>query len=250
MSTPPKHPLPPRPDWATGLKAQPTLHPPRSRHDNNNNSRNMSPARPSSSAQAQNQSQQPQQLPPIFLQPTDFPPLSTVTNTDKRPSVGGAWTNPKSTARTILASSGGNSSQGQGPSYGNALFNHGPGGNQNTATNRLEDEDRGFERPPPKTNTELFNPKGGAKRNPQASAQREQPLHTSLSPIQIDAVKTEDSDKIRGEAVADAILIERVSALKLQVHPDENEKEGAGSRAKLASIVTTDATAPAADGAK
>ena len=120
MSTPPKHPLPPRPDWATGLKAQPTLHPPRSRHDNNNNSRNMSPARPSSSAQAQNQSQQPQQLPPIFLQPTDFPPLSTVTNTDKRPSVGGAWTNPKSTARTILASSGGNSSQGQGASYGNA----------------------------------------------------------------------------------------------------------------------------------
>ncbi|KAH9926958.1 uncharacterized protein B0H18DRAFT_1004707, partial [Fomitopsis serialis] len=45
-STSSKHPLPPRPDWAVGLKAEPVLHATRHHHDHSNaNSRNMSPAR-------------------------------------------------------------------------------------------------------------------------------------------------------------------------------------------------------------
>ncbi|THH05400.1 hypothetical protein EW145_g4822 [Phellinidium pouzarii] len=214
-----KHPLPARPDWAAGLKAQPTLHPPtRTRHESNN-SRNMSPARPHHQTNHhQSQQSTPQQLEPIFLQATDFPPLSSISNpsTDKRPSVGGAWSNPSPAARAILSPSTGHTNQAQGNAYGTALFNHsmvnGPG-----VPNRLEDDERGFERPPPKTSAELFNPKGGVNRMSQG-----QTPTSSLEKIEYE--KTEN-ERARGEIIASAILVDKVASLKLQDRPGCNENE-------------------------
>lgn len=237
VSAPSLHPLPARPDWAAGIKAQPTLHPPRSRHDSNNNSRNMSPTRAASGVQVQNQPQQstPQQLTPIFLQPTDFPPLTSISATDKRPAVGGAWTNPKLTARSILAPNAGNANQG------NALFSHGAGVAHGVLANpnRLEEDERGFERPPPKTNTELFNPKGGAKRgavqsSPQAQSQQSPPSVTSSQSFnsrQLTDGNARGEDMARNEAVANAILVDGVSSLKLQTQSGAtgSEREAAGS---------------------
>lgn len=229
VSAPSMHPLPARPDWAAGIKAQPTLHPPRSRHDSSNNSRNMSPTRTPSGAQVQNQPQQstPQQLTPIFLQPTDFPPLTSISATDKRPAVGGAWTNPKLTARSILAPNAGNANQG------NALFNHGAGVAHGGLTNpsRLEEDERGFERPPPKTNTELFNPKGGAKRGAVQTSPPSVPSPTQNFSRQQTDGNSRGEDKARNEAVANAILVDGVSSLKLQTQSGatSSEREGVGS---------------------
>lgn len=233
VSAPSLHPLPARPDWAAGIKAQPTLHPPRSRHDSNNNSRNMSPTRAASGVLPQQST--PQQLTPIFLQPTDFPPLTSISATDKRPAVGGAWTNPKLTARSILAPNAGNANQG------NALFSHGAGVAHGVLANpnRLEEDERGFERPPPKTNTELFNPKGGAKRgavqsSPQAQSQQSPPSVTSSQSFnsrQLTDGNARGEDMARNEAVANAILVDGVSSLKLQTQSGAtgSEREAAGS---------------------
>ena len=105
-----KHPLPARPDWAAGLKAHQGLHPPRSRHDHH--FRNISPRIPNqSSVQNQHTSQQ---LAPIFLPPTDFPPLSNVSSpTERKLPAAGAWNNSNLTARAL-----------HGNAQGTALFNH------------------------------------------------------------------------------------------------------------------------------
>ncbi|KAH7913826.1 hypothetical protein BJ138DRAFT_1001385 [Hygrophoropsis aurantiaca] len=158
-STSSQHPLPARPDWAVGLKPQPTLHSTHSRHHDHslNNSRNISPAR--------NNGQRPQQVPPVALQYTDFPPLTTISpTTEKRlPTVAGVWTNSSSTRSILLPGSGNPTS-----SHATALVQH-PNphqnignGNQNTIS-RPEDIDKGFERPSPKLNAELYNPKGAWK---------------------------------------------------------------------------------------
>lgn len=167
MSTPPKHPLPPRPDWAAGLKPQPTLHPTRNRHDSNS-SRTMSPgARPHQ--QLHHHHPLPQQLEPIVLQSsTEFPPLISGAPADRRPTiVGGAWSNPIS-ARTILSSNAVNTNQPNGATNGTAHMDHNGSGQ---GMNRSEEDDRTFERPPRKSNGELFNPKGGLQRPGQLHTQ-------------------------------------------------------------------------------
>jgi hypothetical protein len=70
------------------------------------------------------------------------------------PVAGGAWTNASSTRSIIMPSPGHANSQS------NALVH------QTTPNNvRLEEPDRGFERPPPKSNAELFNPKNSRRSN-------------------------------------------------------------------------------------
>jgi hypothetical protein len=129
-----QHPLPPRPDWAVGLKAQPTL---ASRHHDHalNNSRNIPPISPPRSngqdspgnnsnnttlspRQFQSSSLSPssssQQQSPVTLHATDFPPLTTnMTGSDRRmPVATGAWGG----SRPILSlNSNGNSSGSQSP---------------------------------------------------------------------------------------------------------------------------------------
>ncbi|KAG2364846.1 hypothetical protein BDR07DRAFT_731230 [Suillus spraguei] len=148
-STSSQHPLPARPDWAVGLKPQPTLHATHPRHhDHSMNSRTMSPAR--------NNSQRGHQIhlsrfsPQISL-PCRLSPLR-LRSVYRLLQVSG---------RTIINSI--HSHAGNNTSHGCAPANH-----SNTQSNaigtpcytRLEDTDGGFERPPPKGNVELFNPKG------------------------------------------------------------------------------------------
>ncbi|KAF9565814.1 hypothetical protein CPC08DRAFT_759196 [Agrocybe pediades] len=97
-----QHPLPPRPDWAVGLRAQPTLAP--GRHLDH--SRNISPNSPSRGSSNGNNSPLPmnngnssrngaQHAPSVSLQSNDFPPLTSVAGgpvQEKRtPIVAGAW---------------------------------------------------------------------------------------------------------------------------------------------------------------
>ncbi|EJD07294.1 uncharacterized protein FOMMEDRAFT_143762, partial [Fomitiporia mediterranea MF3/22] len=218
LSTPPKHPLPPRPDWAAGLKAQPTLHPTTRHRRDSNNSRTMSPARPPGQPLPSHHQPPPQQRPPIHLQPNDFPPLSSIASPshDKRPPAGGVWSNVNSTARTVLSPNPGHSNHPQGITYGTALFNH-------TGANRLEDDERGFERPPRKGSAELFNPKGGAKKNPQS--QQKPSSQVAGQEGAVEQVETIERDGARGERVANAILVDKMGALKIQTHGGEGEIE-------------------------
>lgn len=87
-----------------------------------------------------------QPMTPVVLQSTDFPPLSTVSpSPEKRtPVVNGAWGNASSTRSILQASAQPNAS---------------------AVGSRLEEPDRGFERPPPKSNAELFNPKSSRRSN-------------------------------------------------------------------------------------
>lgn len=197
-STSSKHPLPPRPDWAVGLKAEPVLHATRHHHDHSNaNSRNMSPAR----IGMQNQHQ-----PQPVLQPNDFPPLSSAPER-RVPTVAGAWTNASSTRSIIMANA-----QGSAAPQGNALV-HYPNTQQPSAPgSRLEDHESGFDRPPPKDNAELFNPKG-ARRVPDLT-------RTSLLEI------TAEFPKQKGLLKTDTVfagLVEKTAGISLEDGPAEGE---------------------------
>ncbi|KAI9440371.1 hypothetical protein H4582DRAFT_1456086 [Lactarius indigo] len=73
-----QHPLPPRPDWAVGLKPNPTLHPTRP---------------PARNGGARNHATS---APPVLLQPADFPPLG---GARAPPMPSGVWTSGAGKAR-------------------------------------------------------------------------------------------------------------------------------------------------------
>lgn len=70
---------------------------------------------------------------------------------------------------------------------------------------RLEDMDGGFERPPPKGNVELFNPKSVWK---PGGPQSRSPPEGSQDKDKI--------EKLRGEAVANAILVEKMTMVSVE----------------------------------
>ncbi|KAG5647486.1 hypothetical protein DXG03_009421 [Asterophora parasitica] len=203
-----QHPLPPRPDWAVGLKPQPTLHATQSsrHHDHNshNNSRTMSPisaprnlngsSGPSPSALHHNQpaSQGKPPVPVPLQSTTDFPPLSataSATPEKRTPVTSGAWGNNNSANRNIRMPSPGHSGGAlvaQHSLVSNAAVNDGP-----------EEADRGFERPPPKS-SELFNPK--VLRRPVAAGKAQVP--------------SEKGPENGGDV--DSTLAEQVEALSLE----------------------------------
>ncbi|KAJ6620598.1 hypothetical protein B0H10DRAFT_2215867 [Mycena sp. CBHHK59/15] len=133
------HPLPPRPDWAVGLRPNPTLHSTArvSHHDHGQaftNSRTMSPVSPPRALNGSGtgtgtsspgnvhvylQQQQQLQLSPPAL--TDFPPLTSAA-AEKRP-VAGAWTNSSST-RAIVMMPGATPTGQAAPAGGSALVQH------------------------------------------------------------------------------------------------------------------------------
>lgn len=184
-----QHPLPPRPDWAVGLKPQPTLHPTHPRHHDHpmNTSRNMSPA--------QNNGQRTQHTPPVLLQ-ADFPPLSSVPAAEKRVPVSGVWNNA-SANRSILQ---------PGPNSQNAI----PPSTTapavlSTANNSVPTraDENGLDRPPPKSNPELFSPKGMTK---PANGD----CHTRVSSSgPIESTNT-------GDAAANTILADKVAAMSVE----------------------------------
>ncbi|KAG6886241.1 hypothetical protein C0993_010803 [Termitomyces sp. T159_Od127] len=167
-----QHPLPARPDWAVGLKPQPTLHSTQTRHRDNShsNSRTMSPI-PSPSRNLNGNGHhhsndgdgfsdpvtQPQ---PASLQsPTEFPPLSSgngVAPEKRLPVVSGAWVNNAPVRNVRLMAPQHNAAT--------ALVHHpqpasnGSAAGAPPAVDGAEDGDRAYERPRPKS-AELFNPK-------------------------------------------------------------------------------------------
>jgi hypothetical protein len=156
-----QHPLPPRPDWAVGLKPDPTLHASGHHHDSQNVSMNMSPVSPprasNGTSHSNNSSRRPgQPQPPVLLQSIDFPPLTTsMVSPEKRsPAIGGVWTN--SSSRSVVMTP----TFGPASTVGNALVHH-PSMNSSDTNLRLTD-DVAFQRPPPKA-TDLYNPKAGKR---------------------------------------------------------------------------------------
>ncbi|KAF9240709.1 hypothetical protein BU15DRAFT_45653 [Melanogaster broomeanus] len=201
-----QHPLPARPDWAVGLKPQPTLHATNRHHDLSTNSRNMSPAR--------NNGQRGQQA-PLPLQLTDFPPLTSINPaSEKRMPVAGVWTNSSST-RSLLANN----------TSGAAFVNH---SNSHPASlaHKPEESEALPEPPPAKGGIEHLSPKGAWKSSPA--------LH-NRNPAQHDRAD-KDKERLRGDVIADAILVDKVAILSLE------EKDG-GSAVNAAKGVTAVALA-------
>jgi len=201
-STSSKHPLPARPDWAVGLKPQPTLHSnsPRSHHQ-----------------------QLPSQRPPltVTLHAHDFPPLpisAPNANVEKRPAPGGVWAGP-STTRSILGPSlsrinngSAQSINGNGtsvPIHGNGNAVNGSG--QQQIQSRLDEHDLAFERPGPKVGVELFNPNASIASNTRAKS----PTRRSNTQDRVDKDKDKDRANARGEAVANAILVGGMTTLRI-----------------------------------
>ncbi|KAF7310008.1 ATP-dependent DNA helicase PIF1 [Mycena indigotica] len=172
------HPLPARPDWAVGLRPNPTLHTPRHReHDGRDNSRSTSTSGNSSPHGHGPIRQHQHDLVPSTM--TDFPPLSNgQTSISGNGSVqrapGGAWTNSSST-RSIVMMPG--QQAGTGGSNGNALVTH--------------------------------DPKITLARRPMSSSAK---------------------DKARGDAVANAILVNQISLLSLE------EQDSVGPRSSPSPI--------------
>lgn len=70
---------------------------------------------------------------------------------------------------------------------------------------RLEEPDRGFERPPPKGAAELFNPK--VVRRPASN--------NSKPNLQAQERFEKERERVRGEVVANAILVGPVSSMSI-----------------------------------
>ncbi|KAF8887316.1 hypothetical protein BD779DRAFT_1527416 [Infundibulicybe gibba] len=204
------HPLPPRPDWAVGLKPQPTLYSSHARHHDHSltNSRTMSPISPprtlNGGSPHSNTSSHPHSgQTPVSLQSADFPPLSSLPSAaEKRPPVvAGAWGNPPSTRSILMPAPGhpnGPTTHVQHPNMQSGMPSNG----------RFEDRDRGFERPPPKS-AELFNPK--MVRRPTGPNNS----NGSSNGNGTGAKAPGDKEKARGDAVANAILVGQVASMTL-----------------------------------
>jgi hypothetical protein len=95
--------LPARPDWAVGLKAQPTLAGGARHHDIT--SRNISPISPPRMSSNGHNSpigrMSNDVVPRVALEPQDFPPLTTTAGEKKTPVATGAW----GVARPVLSPS-------------------------------------------------------------------------------------------------------------------------------------------------
>jgi hypothetical protein len=205
-STSSHHPLPPRPDWAVGLKPQPTLHSNHSRHHEPSRSDwsaglklpptfSQRNALNVSATVAQSQILGVSQQSPVVLQSADFPPLTSVTSSPEKrtPLMAGAWMNSTST-RSILMP--GNSSPGSARA---SQMNSTLAPNSST---RTEDPDRAYEKPLSNGNAESINPK--AVRRPGSIGKS--------SPQIPDRI---EKDSPRGDVVASAILVGQVLSMSL-----------------------------------
>ncbi|KAL6307254.1 hypothetical protein BKA93DRAFT_769218 [Sparassis latifolia] len=212
-STSSKHPLPARPDWAVGLKPQPILHQPRHHDHITPNSRTMSPR-----IGGQAHLGPPHQAQPV-LHSNDFPPLSSAPER-RTPVIGGAWTNTSS-MRSILSPG----PQGTMNPQGTALV-HYPNMNTNVNANmtanqsppglganglaQVEEQESGFERPPPRGSAELFNPKGGNRS-----------VHERTS-----KADARELVRVGSKPRAEGILADRLDAMTLDGLPQALNKDG------------------------
>lgn len=154
---------------------------------------------------AHSNGQRAQQVSPP-LQSTDFPPLTVNASAEKRMPVTGVWNN-SSSARSILMP-GNNAS-------GNALVNHSSptvGAAAANSTSKVDESEGTPERPSAKGGNENLGPKGAWK--PGGAA-------PSRSPVPQDSTD-KDKERLRGEAVANAILVDKVPLLSVE----DNDSEG------------------------
>jgi hypothetical protein len=159
------------------------------------------------------------------LQSNDFPPLTvSPPNAEKRPTLGGVWAG-SSTTRSILGPSLGRLNNGTGINLmnghgnGNGLLSSSAGQQQDT---RLDEHDDVFERPGPKAGGELFNPNAVPAAGGRVGAKS--PTRKMQGPQEKERVeKDKDKANARGEAIANAILVDRVSALRIG---QENGEQG------------------------
>lgn len=105
---------------------------------------------------------------------------------------------------------------------GNALVNHPSSIVGATAFNSASESEATLERPCAKGNSEIFGPKGVWK--PSVAPNR--------SPTQQDRVD-KDKERLRGEVVASAILVDKVALLSVE----DNDSEGPMSAANGAAPV-------------
>ncbi|PCH36219.1 hypothetical protein WOLCODRAFT_140262 [Wolfiporia cocos MD-104 SS10] len=222
-STSSKHPLPARPDWAVGMKAQPGLYVPRHHDHGNANSRTMSPARLGGQAHLA-----PQHQPPI-LHSNDFPPLSSGGPERRLPAVGGAWTNPSSMRSIMTPGPQGSNTQGTAlVHYPNAQ--HPAGQNTNVGPPLTDDQEVGFERPPPKGPAELFNPKSNTRGSTTSRGDRS----SKAGQAETQDVSNEQAQVT--EDVTDAALAEKVGILTVDEHV-AGEDEASASAARPPSAI-------------
>ena len=102
--------------------------------------------------------------------------------------------------------------QGNAAPQGNALVHYPTTQQPSAAGSRLEDHEPGFDRPPPKDNAELFNPKG-ARRVPELT-------RTSLLEI------TAEFPKQKGLLKTDTVftgLVETTAGISLEDRPGSGE---------------------------
>ncbi|CAL1714591.1 unnamed protein product [Somion occarium] len=199
------HPLPARPDWAVGIRVPNPPH-----HHNNPHSRTMSPARMGGQHGTHHHHLQRQQP---TLQATDFPPLSSAPEKKTVPVASGAWTNAPST-RSIITSVNPAASGSALVHYPNVNAN--PSGNQPSGvapgTNGMEP---GFERPAPRGNVELFNPKATPKKTPPSWGS---PNVGTPEEMTKEAGK-DSSDGNADSAVGDSTITDKLAGLALEDQP-------------------------------
>ncbi|ESK97814.1 r3h domain [Moniliophthora roreri MCA 2997] len=202
-----QHPLPARPDWAVGLKPDPTLHATNRHHDNN--SRNMSPMSPPRNLNGGGQSR-PHQM-PMTLQPNDFPPLTSTPEKRTPAAPVGAWTN--SASRSLLMTPP--AAQGQG----NVVHHHQAPGVQNSTMPGMGE----FDRPPPKA-AELFNPNPNPKGPPKRGGASNAPAYNhSGRPAQQQQVP-------RGLLpVADVHIVEQLRSMSVSGEVNESVNQPSSS---------------------
>lgn len=82
----------------------------------------------------------------------------------------------------------------------------------------MEDDERGFERPPRKSNAELFNPKASARRAEQLPAQSSGPEGDAERMDQ----KVEKDGQVN-ETDGPAGLVDKLGSLKIQTQPGETD---------------------------
>ncbi|KAJ7117582.1 hypothetical protein C8R44DRAFT_983084 [Mycena epipterygia] len=206
------HPLPARPDWAVGLRPNPTLHAPRHHDQGQIHSRQMSPISPpralnghssastsghssphalsATSLRQQQLQQQDHAQSPLHMhlqqhqhqQPsppalTDFPPLTAPV--PEKPRVAGAWTNSSSTRSIVMM---------PGQQTGGVLVTHHAAG------------EKGAEGHP---KTVVRRPTTGRSEG-------------SVNGGTSAGVGGKEKDRARGDAVASAILVSQVAGMTLE----------------------------------
>lgn len=161
-------------------------------------------------------------LPPSV---NDFPPLSmAAANADRRPALGGVWAAPPA-IRNIHSPPPPRPNNGHPNVLNSGIPFHGNGMNSHhlNATgmeqivSRLDEPDMAYERPGHRIGGQLYNPNAGNKSPPSRPGK-----NGTVAPGERgNRDRPSTVANMRGEAVANAILVDRVGALPIALDGDQ-----------------------------